>query len=75
MPCCCGHHCHAWHYWGPPEPYPPYTWRYGPPPREDYGHRLEEERDLVEQRLRRLEREIEELRRVARPTPEPPSGG
>lgn len=70
MPCCCGHHCHAWHYWVPPEPYPPSPWRYGPPPREDYVHRLEEERALLEQRLRRLEREIEELRRGPHPPQE-----
>jgi hypothetical protein len=60
---------------GPAGAVPAVYLAYGPPPREDYVHRLEEERDLLKQRLRRLEREIEELRRVARPTPEPPSGG
>jgi hypothetical protein len=71
MPYCCGHHCHAWHSWGPPEPYPPSLWRYGPPPREDYVRWLEEERDLLEQRVRPLERELDELRRGARPAQEP----
>jgi hypothetical protein len=75
MPCCWGHHCYYWHPWGWVEPYPPPPPRYGPPPREDDVRRLEEERDLLEQRLRHLEREIEELRRGARPTPESPSGG
>jgi hypothetical protein len=46
-------------------------WRYATPPREDYVRGLEEERDLLEQRLRRLEREIDELRRGARPAQEP----
>jgi chaperonin cofactor prefoldin len=33
--------------------------------REDYVRNLEEERDALEARLRRLEREIEELRRAS----------
>jgi hypothetical protein len=31
-------------------------------PRDAYTQRLEDERDLLEQRLRRLEQELEELR-------------
>jgi predicted RNase H-like nuclease (RuvC/YqgF family) len=42
-------------------------WRGGV--REDYVEELEEEREMLEARLRRLERELEELRR-ARPRPE-----
>jgi hypothetical protein len=37
--------------------------------REDYVAALEEEREMLESRLRRLERELEELRRT-RPRPE-----
>ena len=59
MPCCCGHHCYAWHYSGPPEQYPPSPWRYGPLTHYDYVDRREEEWGLLEQRLRRLEREDE----------------
>jgi len=52
MPCCWGHHCHYGHPWGWGEPYPPIPPRYGPSSREDYVRRLEEERDMLEQRLR-----------------------
>jgi hypothetical protein len=66
MPCCCAFHHHYWHDWDWPEAYPPYPRRYAAPPRGDYVRRLEEERDLLEQRLQRLERELEELRRATR---------
>jgi len=70
MPCCCDYHHHLhrphWLHWIWPEPYPPYPGRYPPSPREDYVRGLEEERDLLEQRLRRLERELEELRKGSR---------
>jgi len=63
MPCCCHHHCHApWPYWDWPESYPPAPRRYAPPRRDAYTQQLEEERDLLIQRLRRLEQEVEELR-------------
>jgi hypothetical protein len=62
MPCC-GVHCHHG-CWAQPYYLPAYP-RYAPPPRQDYARALEEERDLLEQRLRRLERELEELRRAA----------
>lgn len=70
MSCCCGHHHHHCYHGGWPEPYPPYPWRYGSPPREEYVRGLEEERDMLERRLRRLEQELEELRKSARPTAE-----
>ncbi len=75
MPCCCGyyhHHLHPPHWlrWIWPEPYPPYPGRYPLSPREDYVRSLEEERDILEQRLRRLERELEELRKGGRPQQE-----
>jgi hypothetical protein len=67
---CCGYHHHHHHCWCPgegyEEPYPPYPHRYAGAPREDYLRRLEEERDLQERRLRRLEQELEELRRQRR---------
>ncbi len=76
MPYCCGshhHHHHCWHpEWDWPEPYPPYPRRYTESPRDDYLRRLEEERDLQEQRLRRLEQELEELRRQRRGPQEQP---
>lgn len=64
MPCCCPYH-HGY-FWPPapwPEPAPPYPWRYSPPRREDEVRRLEEERDTLERRLRRLEEALESLRR------------
>lgn len=70
MPHCCGYHHHHHHCWCPgegyEESYPPYPYRYAGAPREDYLRRLEEERDLQERRLRRLEQELEELRRQRR---------
>ena len=63
MPCCCHHHCHyPWPYWDWLEPYPPSPRRYAAPRRDAYTQQLEEERDLLVQRLRRLEQEVEELR-------------
>ncbi len=65
---CCGAHCHSphQHCWGWAEPAIPFG--YSPPRREDYIRTLEDERDLLERRLRRLERELEELRGGARST-------
>ena len=66
MPCCCHHHCHyPWPYWDWLEPYPPSPRRYAAPRRDAYTQQLEEERDLLVQRLRRLEQE-EELRTPGR---------
>jgi hypothetical protein len=63
MPCCCHHHCHhPWSYWGWPEPYPPAPRPYAAPPRDAYTQQLEEERNLLMERLRRLEQEVENLR-------------
>lgn len=65
MPCC-GAHCHVHHgCWG--EWVPPPPWRYARP-REDEVRALEAERDVLEQRLRRLERELEELKQGSRPS-------
>ena len=76
MSWCCGHH-HHYHHCSEPYPGgwfeespPPYSRRYAPPPREEYTRRLEEERDLLERRLRRLEHELEELRQTDRPASE-----
>ncbi|QBQ55112.1 hypothetical protein [Nitrosococcus wardiae] len=72
MPCCCPC-CHYWHHhhhwdWPQPHPYPPpsYPRRYPPAPEEEGIRRLEEERDQLAQRLQRLEKELEELRRGTR---------
>jgi len=63
MPCCCHHHCpYPWSYWDWSEPYPPAPRRPMVSPRDAYTQRLEEERDLLAQRLRRLEQELEDLR-------------
>lgn len=67
MPCCWGHHHHCcWYPWAP-EMGGRRWWPGGV--REDYVAALEEEREMLESRLRRLERELEELRRT-RPRPE-----
>jgi hypothetical protein len=70
MPYCCGYHHHHHHCWSPwdwdEESYPPYPRRYAGPPREGYVRRLEEEREMMERRLRRLEQELEELRQQRR---------
>jgi hypothetical protein len=57
MPCC--HHCCGYY-----RPYRPAAWpeRY---PRERDRSALAEERDALERRIRRLEQEIDELRRAA----------
>ncbi|ADE15007.1 hypothetical protein Nhal_1894 [Nitrosococcus halophilus Nc 4] len=72
MHCCCPY-CHYWHHhhhwdWPPPYPYPPpsYPRRYPAAPGEEDIRRLEEERDQLAQRLQRLEKELEELRRGTR---------
>jgi hypothetical protein len=68
MPCCSAHHHCGWNPW-PPElggrRRRRWAWR------EDDAQDLEEEREMLEARLRRLERELEELRRAA-PRPERP---
>ncbi len=72
MPCCCHwRHCpyHHYYHYGPgwAEAYAPPA--YGPPPREEardeYVRRLEAERGMLEQRLRRLEDQLAELQRKA----------
>ena len=72
MPCCCDyHHCH--HHWYSPAWYeagPPPSWHAGPWASEGYVRRLEEERDLLERRLRRLEQEVAALRQATRPAEE-----
>jgi hypothetical protein len=72
MPCCCDchhyHHCH--HHWYAPfwyEPAPPPSWRSGAFEGESYVRRLEEERELLERRLRQLEQEVAALRQATRP--------
>jgi hypothetical protein len=71
---CCHHCCHGvGPYWVAPTTYAPPAWQYPPapgsyaPPREDYLRRLEDERDLLEQRLRRLERDLADLRAAGLP--------
>jgi len=61
MSCCHYHHHHCWY---PDEYFEPYPRRTRPfrPAREDDLGDLEEERDFLERRLRRLEKELEELR-------------
>lgn len=61
MACCCGHHHHCADHWCWQEPYPPYRWRGPASPREEYLRMLEEEGEMLGQRLRRLEHELEEL--------------
>jgi hypothetical protein len=66
--CCCGHH--GGYHWDWPERC--YPQRYSgwsvPAPPEAYIRQLEEERDMLERRLQRLEQELEELRQQPRPT-------
>jgi chaperonin cofactor prefoldin len=70
MCCWCHHHGEYHRDW----PEPCYPRRYGdwsvPAPHEDYVRQLEAERDMLEQRLRRLEQKMEELRRQTRPAQE-----
>ena len=64
MACCCAHHHHCcWYPFPPPETGEPRRGRWAA--REDYVRNLEEERETLDARLRRLEREIEELRRAS----------
>jgi hypothetical protein len=69
MGCCHGYHAHC--YPTHREPYPePSSRRY------DYGRgryvrALEEERDLLEERLRRLEQELSDLRQSIAPAVQP----
>jgi hypothetical protein len=75
--CCChsGHHhceCHSGRHHGSchsghPEPYSPGEGRPTFPSREEYLQMLEEERELLERRLRYLGQELEELRKGAHP--------
>jgi hypothetical protein len=70
MSCCCGYHHHQCHHWGAPawyEPGPPPSWHTGPWAGGGYLHRLEEERELLERRVRRLEQELADLRQAMRP--------
>jgi hypothetical protein len=72
MHCCCGyHHCH-WHHGPLAGAFRGGRWRR--PASEDYVEEIEEERGMLERRLRRLEREIEELRRTAQRAGRPEAG-
>jgi len=72
MHCCCEYHpCH-WHHWPPAAGLRGGRWRQIAS--EDDVESLEEERAMLEQRLRRLEREIEELRRTAQRAGGPEAG-
>jgi phage shock protein A len=51
----------------------PYYPHYAGPPREDYVRMLEDERGMLEQRLRRLERELAELRQSSAPAAREPT--
>lgn len=66
---CCGHY-HDHHCWSPcdrsEEPYLSHPHRYAGPSREEYVRQIEEEREMMERRLRRLERELGELRQQHR---------
>lgn len=70
MSCCHGHcsHCCGWHHGFYPPPYA-YPLAYPPEPRQerfmDERSGASNQQDMLEQRIRRLERELEELRRVA----------
>lgn len=67
---CCWHH-RGYHRDWPERCYPRrYEDRSGPSPDEVYVRRLEEERELLERRLQRLEQELEALRRQTRASPE-----
>jgi hypothetical protein len=63
MSCHCEHPHRCWS-WS--EPYPAYSWG-AAPGRDEYAHRLQDEQALLQQRLRRLEQELEELRRARQP--------
>lgn len=67
MSCCCGHHhycsCHSER-----EASPHHGRRHGLLSREDYVERLDEEREILERRLRHLKAELEELRAEGRGT-------
>jgi len=73
MLCCCDYHHHHHHWYAPTwyEAAPPPSWRSGAFANEDYVRRIEEERDLLERRLRRLEQEIADLRQAVRPAESP----
>jgi hypothetical protein len=64
---CCWEHHHSRHHRNWSEPCYPRC--YGgwstPSPRGEYVRRLEEEHEMLEQRLRRLEQELEALRQQA----------
>lgn len=59
MSCHCDHPHRCWS-WS--DPYPGYSWATAPG-REEYSRRLQDEHALLKQRLQRLERELEEVRR------------
>jgi hypothetical protein len=63
---CCHCHHHEWYPWDWPEPGPPRRRRYAPWWREEDVQWLEEERDALARRLRRLEAELEALREQTR---------
>lgn len=65
---CCNHYHH--HCWSPCDwnegPYQSHPRRYAGPSREEYLRQIEEEREMLERRLRRLEQELGELRQQRR---------
>ncbi len=79
MSCCCGHHhhcsCHGHHHCNchehrhecsrhsEREGSPRHGRRHGFLSREEYVERLDEEREILERRLRHLKGELEELRK------------
>ncbi len=81
MSCCCGHHhhcsCHGHHHCScherrhecschsEREGSPRHGRRHGFLSREEYVERLDEEREILERRLRHLKEELEELRKGA----------
>ena len=83
MSCCCGHHphcsCHGHHHGGgyerrhecschsEREDSPRHGRRHGFLSREQYIERLDEEREILERRLRYLEEELEEVRKGQAP--------
>ena len=83
MSCCCGHHhhcsCHGHHHsschehrhesscHSEREASPHHGRRHGFLSREEYIERLDEERVILERRLRYLKEELEELRKGAQP--------
>ena len=82
MSCCCGHHhhcsCHSHHNCACQERHhecschsereasPHHGRRHGLLTREEYVKRLDEEREILERRLRHLKAEVEELRAEGR---------